>query len=317
MKIARWFLAANLALGACQGKTNPQQWTVAEVHQEVGLLKGHQPLQCDDCHMAGTFAGVEAACESCHLEDYQATTVPNHREAGYATVCAVCHLPASWQPASLDHERFGFALEGAHAKLACAACHIGGQFTTLPTACVDCHLPAYAAAQPDHQVLKFSTACVDCHGQAAWRPALFDHQATGFALLGAHTTTTCQGCHENNRFTGTPADCLSCHRVDEPANHFGPDCAGCHTSAAWRPATFDHERSFPLQRGEHRRYRTDCAACHQSAGDYQVFTCTDCHDGTHSRARMDREHQGEVRDYRYETTACYQCHPQGRKEEDD
>lgn len=315
MKIAL-LIAASLALSACQGKTNPQQWTVEERHQEVGLAKGHQQLQCSDCHAPGSFKGVVPACEFCHLDDFDTTTAPDHREAGYSTVCASCHLPAAWQPARLDHERFGFALEGAHAQLACAGCHTGGQFTTLPTACVDCHRPAYAAAQPDHQVLEFSTSCEDCHGQAAWRPALFDHQATGSALLGAHANAACLGCHADNHFAGTPGDCLSCHRQDEPADHFGPDCAACHTSAAWKPSTFDHEGAFPLQRGEHRRYRADCAACHLAAGEYQAFTCTDCHDGTHSQARMDRAHREEVRDYRYESAACYQCHPQGRKEDD-
>jgi hypothetical protein len=149
----------------------------------------------------------------------------------------------------------------------------------------------------------------------AWKPSTFNHQTTKFALSGAHTTAPCLSCHEGNRFAGTPVDCLSCHRADEPANHFGPDCAGCHNSVAWKPSTFDHERSFPLLRGEHRDYRTDCAACHLTPGNYQTFTCTDCHDGTHSQAKMDREHRGEVRDYRYETAACFKCHPQGSKEE--
>lgn len=309
-------LAASLALGACQGKTNPQQWTLEEVHQEVGLSGGHQQMACGACHAAGTFAGVEAPCESCHLEDFAATTAPNHREAGYGTMCATCHVSTAWQPAGVDHERFGFALEGAHALLACAACHTGGQFTSLPSACVDCHRPAYAAAQPDHRALQFSTACVDCHGQAAWRPARFDHQSTGFALVGAHATTACQGCHAGGVFAGVAQDCFSCHRADEPANHFGPACAACHTSAAWQPATFDHERFFPIQRGEHRRYRSDCSACHPSAGDYHPFTCTDCHDGTHSQPRMDRKHLGEVRNYRYESAACFECHSRGRGEDD-
>ena len=250
MKIELLLLAAGLALSACQGNTNPQQWAMEQLHQEVGLSGGHQNLQCGACHAPGTFAGVDPACESCHLDDFAATTAPNHREAGYATVCAICHNPASWKPARLDHERFGFALEGAHAPLACAACHIGGKFTATPNICADCHQPAYAAAQPDHQAAKFATTCQDCH-----------------------------------------------------------------TSVAWKPSTFDHERSFPLLRGEHRDYRTDCAACHLTPGNYQTFTCTDCHDGTHSQAKMDREHRGEVRDYRYETAACFKCHPQGSKEE--
>ncbi len=38
-----------------------------------------------------------------------------------------------------------------------------------------------------------------------------------------------------------------------------------------------------------------------------VFTCTNCH----GRAETDDEHRG-VGGYRYESVACYSCHPNGR-----
>jgi hypothetical protein len=55
--------------------------------------------------------------------------------------------------AGFDHRReTGFALEGAHARLACAACHRrerrGGRvelpFEPLPTTCEGCHGPGVA-----------------------------------------------------------------------------------------------------------------------------------------------------------------------------
>lgn len=92
------------------------------------------------------------------------------------------------------------------------------------------------------------------------------------------------------------------------------NCTKCHTSAGWSPSTFDHEPLFPLVRGSHRRYRNACASCHLAPADYEQFTCTDCHDGEHRQSRMDREH-AEVQGYRYESAACYECHPRGSKED--
>ena len=72
--------------------------------------------------------------------------------------------------------------------------------------------------------------------------------------------------------------------------------------AMGRPASYTH--SFPLT-GPHD---LSCTSCHDT-GTTSAFNCLNCHE--HSQTRMDDKHS-EVRDYRYASNACYQCHPNGR-----
>ena len=121
------------------------------------------------------------------------------------------------------------------------------------------------------------------------------------------------------RYTGTPTDCNSCHQANYAAttnpNHgaagFPVTCQDCHTTTAWKPATFDHDgRYFPIYSGAHRGKWTNCNECHVSAGNYKVFECILCH--PHSdKAKVDSDHQGKT-GYIYASTACYQCHRNGR-----
>jgi hypothetical protein len=76
----------------------------------------------------------------------------------------------------------------------------------------------------------------------------------------------------------------------------GARCEDCHGSAAWKPATFDHDRAtkFPL-RGGHRR--TSCESCHTGSLHEQKLetTCVSCH-------RSQDPHQGQQGD------DCGKCH---------
>lgn len=220
--------------------------------------------------------------------------------------------PPSWTLASV-HARVG--LRGGHEGMACADCHALPSFQGASPACEGCHLAAYdRTTDPDHRAEGFGTVCADCHASVAWRPAARHHEEFGFPLDGAHREAACAQCHADGPFADTPTACSACHAKAEPANHFGPDCAACHTSAAWTPSTFDHEGAFPLRAGAHRRYSQRCASCHLESPVYTAFTCTDCHDGEHSRARTDRQHR-EVRRYLYASASCLDCHPHGRGEE--
>ena len=55
-----------------------------------------------------------------------------------------------------------------------------------------------------------------------------------------------------------------------------------------------------------------CSDCHTNPNNYEVFSCIDCHE--HSKIRTDGQHR-EVRDYVYVSSACYDCHPQGRSDD--
>jgi hypothetical protein len=47
--------------------------------------------------------------------------------------------------------------------------------------------------------------------------------------------------------------------------------------------------------------------CHTDPNNYKVFTCTTCH----ARATTDAKHAGRA-GYRYDSAACYSCHPTGK-----
>ena len=284
------------------------------------LAGGHAALACARCHTGGRFEGTSSACLSCHLTEYNRTTNPNHAAGGFPTTCESCHTTSGWRPAKFDHDETGFALTGAHTRVDCARCHVGGQYVGTPKDCYSCHRADYnGTTNPNHQASGFPTQCQSCHNTGAWRPASFDHDRTRFPLTGAHTRVDCARCHVGGRYTGTPRDCYSCHQANYAAttnpSHqaagFPVQCEGCHTTSAWRPASFDHDgRDFPIYSGRHRGEWSSCSECHVNPSNYKVFECILCH--AHSnKAEVDNRHRGE-NGYSYTSAACYRCHPSGR-----
>jgi hypothetical protein len=67
-------------------------------------------------------------------------------------------------------------------------------------------------------------------------------------------------------FRDAPKQCAACHS-DPHAGQFAarkeaPDCSGCHNSARWKPAEFDHDKRTPFSlEGAHRRVA--CDGCHK------------------------------------------------------
>lgn len=228
----------------------------------------HADVPCTKCHLdARTVADLQSApqdCFSCHQQD--------DKHAGkYGQDCAVCHSPDGWLPAKFDHNLAVFKLEGEHEEVACENCHKNNIFAGTPQDCFSCH------QQDDEHNGKFGQDCAVCHSPNGWEPATFNHDLSAFKLEGKHADVSCESCHQNNIFKGTPQDCYSCHQKDDEHNgQFGTDCAACHDSSDWDNATFDHTRSnFPLT-GAH--INVACENCHQNG----VFkgapsTCISCH----------------------------------------
>lgn len=150
-----------------------------------------------------------------------------------------------------------------HAQIAgdCLSCHT--PFLGAPSAkCIQCHpldsigIAGRRVVPPDsvrpalagmHTGFRRAD-CLDCHtDHAGPDPAnatlAFSHQA-----LSASQRPRCVGCHEGNR----PADELHGKVAD--------DCASCHTTEAWTPATFAHEQYFALDRDHDVTCRADCLA---------------------------------------------------------
>jgi hypothetical protein len=242
--------------------------------------------------------------------------------SNFPKTCQSCHSTSAWRPASaIDHNKTRFPLTGAHQRVDCARCHVGGRFTGTPTDCYACHQANYnGASNPSHK--GFPTSCQSCHTTNAWRPASFDHNKTRFKLTGAHQRVECARCHAGGRYAGTPTDCFACHQTDynntSNPNHraagFPTNCQSCHTTNAWRPASFNHDGSFfPIYSGRHRGAWSSCSDCHTNPGNYRAFECINCH--AHQRSETDGHHR-EVNGYSYSSPACYRCHPRGVAEGD-
>ncbi|MFQ5766745.1 MAG: cytochrome c3 family protein [Acidobacteriota bacterium] len=310
------------------------------------LTGAHLLLPCEDCHRSESrgglvFVGTPIDCVDCHESDFTRTTSPDHVASGLDRDCTLCHSSLSWRSGQFDHNASGFPLTGAHAPLQCSDCHRGNQFSGQSTDCFSCHQQDFeTAANPNHSASGFSTSCADCHSSQAWRPASFDHAQTSFPLTGAHSRLDCQQCHTGGATGPLPGDCFSCHQQDfetaanpnHSASGFSTSCADCHSSQAWRPASFDHaQTSFPLT-GAHNSLdcqqchtggatgplAMECIACHDT--DYQQApghvssnfptTCEDCH-STVSWAQGVVDHSSFPLTGGHSGLSCQQCHTSG------
>jgi len=308
------------------------------------LKGGHLGLSCNQCHTQG-YAGTSTACVACHLKDYNATTDPIHSAAGFSTDCQTCHTDASWKTSSFNHTTAtSFPLNGGHQNLTCNLCHSQG-FAGTSTACVACHLKDYnATTNPAHAAAQFPTDCKMCHDESAWTNATFDHnKSTTFPLKGGHLGLTCIKCHTLG-YIGTSSACVACHLKDFNATTnpvhstagFSSECQTCHTDAAWKPSSFNHNTatSFALT-GAHRTLTcnqchtvgfkgtsTACVACHLS--DYNATTnpahaaakfpstCETCHNTT-VWTTTTFNHDSQYfpiysGNHRGQWTTCSQCH---------
>ncbi len=249
-------------------------------HEMLGFsLEAHQqnwdgqPMQCSDCHGSDIQTFDQATCVSCH-EQADAAFMLAHQQA-FGSDCLACHDGVDRFGPGFNHDLYPFQLTGAHASVTCDACHQGARsledFAQAPTDCYACH------QQDDAHNGQFGTQCAQCHSTTAWKPATFDHNQTAFPLTGAHAQAACEACHQNGVYQGTPTDCYACHQQDDAHNgQFGTQCAQCHSTTAWKPATFDHNQTaFPLT-GAHAQIA--CEACHQN-GQYSALptSCVACH----------------------------------------
>lgn len=291
----------------CEGCHTTTAWEPAEFDHNLSdfpLTGAHTTVTCNNCHETG-FTGTPTACLACHEDDFTATTDPDHVANGFATECTQCHSTNAWVPATLDHDLTGFPLTGAHVEVTCNSCHTTG-YTGTPSACFACHETEYTQTpDPDHAAAGFSTACNECHTTSGWTPANLDHNITDFPLTGAHLAVACNTCHTTG-FTGTASECLACHQsdfagADDPSHAgFPTNCAQCHSTSAWEPATFNHDQTeFPLL-GLHKS--TSCASCHTSGYAGTPMVCDACH---HSEYVATTDPNHVTAGF---STDCKQCH---------
>lgn len=284
------------------------------------LLGAHIALECESCHTSaavGQFRGLRTDCDSCHHMDYLNAESVDHVAAGFPLNCESCHSIDGWL-ARFNHGGVtGFPLAGAHATLDCRDCHTDLIFEGTPADCVACHIDDYnAATEPNHVSAGFSLDCSLCHTASTWLNAVFDHIGTEFPLTGAHTLLDCQACHGSGQYVGLDTDCYACHSEEynnttDPghiAAGFSQNCTECHNTNTWLGAEYTHSE-FPIYSGRHAGEWSACSDCHTNPNNYAVFTCISCH----TREKTDEQHH-DVRDYVYNSSSCYSCHPTGRRE---
>ena len=268
-------------------KLNALQWSGGFDHALTGfpLSGAHVSVSCVSCHKNQIFKNTPQDCYSCHQTDYQSSTNPNHRLAGFATTCQSCHTLTAWRPSTFSHDNTKFPLTGSHRSVLCADCHLNNQFAGLPGTCFTCHQTDFnKTTNPNHVAGLLDHRCESCHTTTAWQPSSFDHSTTKFALTGAHAAVTCQTCHTNGNYQLVYTNCYQCHSTDfqstKNPNHvtsgFSQVCQTCHNTSAWNPATFDHATTrFPLT-GAH--VATACATCHTNNNYQLVYSnCYQCH----------------------------------------
>lgn len=205
----------------------------------------HRLISCESCHADapdGRFAPIDADCYACHAPDYHQAAF-DHAAAGFPTTCESCHGTLTFSTVGgFDHVTFsgGFALVGAHTRLACGACHQGADFSVpwSPAGENDC----YACHAQDHEQVhpSFPTTCTQCHTVQTWQGATFDHDPLFPIFSGRHAGewNSCQSCHIQQG-TFEVFSCLNCHahrrdRMDDKHEdvpgyaYESQSCFACH-----------------------------------------------------------------------------------------
>jgi len=253
---------------------------------EFTLLGAHAELRCQGCHAGSDMKQVAGtACIDCHRSD----DVHTGRNG---TECKDCHSNDSWEKASFNHDvDTEFPLRGEHARLTCQSCHFGGSLEkTSPAACDNCH-----ANDDPHQGVE-GKECGTCHRESGWKDVSFNHDLSGFPLLGLHANLPCESCHLNKAYRDTSGACIDCHQQDDiHEGGLGSRCDQCHNPTDWARWEFDHaaQTDFPL---EYAHAKLLCLDCHE--GGNAADTRSDCY----SCHRDDDRHSGHFgRD-------CSRCH---------
>lgn len=185
--------------------------------------------------------------------------------------------------------------------------------TAIASDCFACHAPLRGAS---------SGRCVACHavadiGLRNTKGQVLPSKGPKAAFHQNLTEQNCMACHsdhaspkltQRNRKTFSHAllrtavqeQCQTCHKSPADKLHQGAtgNCNQCHAQTAWKPATFDHDKSFLLDAD----HKVECSSCHIK-NNYSTYTCYSCHEHTPDRIRSEHRDEG-IRDL----DNCVRCH---------
>ncbi len=293
---------------SCHNETSfkPSLFTLARHQKTEYPLNGkHLTVACDQCHIpAGkdtVYKMKHDACADCHKDAHAG----QFAAAPWKNRCDACHTMEGFQHSTFtlaQHQKSRFPLTESHAATPCVDCHRppAGSFPPGPVqyrfaslSCETCHRSPHDSSFRGLD----KGGCESCHTVRSWKDLrVFDHDSTGFTLLGAHRTLTCIECHRPSPNAGsrtivfhdTATACNGCHE-DAHGGQFGASgttCSGCHNNVAWRPSIFDHERQshFSLK------------------GAHEAVPCRDCHTQT------EQLNGRTIVVYRDAPSVCSECH---------
>jgi hypothetical protein len=262
---------------------------------DFALQGMHRALDCKKCHRGSYTQPVKhGKCADCH-EDYHNNQFSKN---GLSPDCSECHSVERFTSSNYNiekHNQSGFSLEGAHLATPCFTCHKKTDKWNFDVGarCIDCHKNIHK----NYITEKYMPGgeCKSCHAVSVWNEILFDHNATGFNLLGKHKQVTCRKCHfkENSettlqqQFKWENQICTNCHN-DIHFNQFsekGTDnCERCHTNNNWNPEKFDHSNA---------RFNLD--------GKHEGLACVKCHKPNDTLLK-------KFIVYKFEDLSCKSCH---------
>ncbi len=290
------------------------------LHAKTGfILKGaHAKQDCNACHKPAfiknarlkqkptTYFGLNQECLSCHAD---------YHKGKMSSKCTNCHNFDSFKNATgFDHNTTRFPLLGKHKGLVCEKCHvtetINGQsvrkikFDGFAN-CSACH--------KDVHENRFGQNCKQCHTEDSFLKVKgmtsFDHDKTGFKLIGKHKNVACKSCHKVSLTAPIKHDkCSDCHtdyhKKEFVQNKTTPDCNQCHTNNGFSPSSYTIEKhnltKFPLE-GAHKA--TPCISCHKRSETWTFrkigSRCIDCHKN---------EHKGFIQEKYFPNQECTVCH---------
>ena len=297
-------------------------------HDGFALVDAHAEPACFECHVDRVYEEVATDCASCHTDDHEATTNPDHRVAGFGTDCSECHDAVAWSNGTFEHTE-QFRLVGGHEIEGCAECHEPQTRFSVATmiedptddvrGCAVCHDSPHDTGFEIRLaslvgVQNTEDTCETCHdparesflGEAAEMTAEL-HAATGFPLDDPHDTQTCADCHAGY---GAPAVFAA---VGTEASMRWPevypgrnpdDCRSCHDDP--HAGQFDaghtagrcvecHERThfYPTQYDAEAHSACDFTL----TGSHTAVACASCH-----------KLEGEMRRFVPTPAACAECH---------
>ncbi|MFQ6044669.1 MAG: hypothetical protein ACE5PV_27765, partial [Candidatus Poribacteria bacterium] len=208
------------------------------------------------------------------------------------------------------------AKEHAEYEDDCEKCHVAWK-GVKDERCLECHeeIKKQIDSKKGLHFTKFKGTCASCHPDHKGRDfkmidfdeSKFQHEETGYELISKHARLKCKQCHASEgkqkiepqpkigRYIGLQTDCLFCHQKDDEGEkghrgQLGDGCDKCHTEKAWKPSTFDHQKSkYPLEGkhekiecvkchpdGKYRGLETDCFSCHQKDDSHKGGLSQDC-----------------------------------------